>query len=114
MDQVAAAVAIAVDNGINFDQAQQLSERASRGAGHLRFLLDINNLLVSHLDYAALLEAISEAVQRVIKHEHISLALYDGKARELRLQWIYDEKGAHPRTRKSDPGAVTGSGPPRA
>ena len=92
MDQVAAAVAIAVDNGINFDQAQRYQRELRDERDNLRFLLDINNLLVSHLDYAALLEAISEAVQRVIKHEHISLALYDENAGTLRLQWIYDEK----------------------
>ena len=92
MDQVAAAVAIAVDNGINFDQAQRYQRELREERDNLRFLLDINNLLVSHLDYAALLEAISEAVQRVIKHEHISLALYDENAGTLRLQWIYDEK----------------------
>ena len=92
MDQVAAAVAIAVDNGINFDEAQRYQRELREERDNLRFLLDINNLLVSHLDYAALLEAISDAVQRVIKHDHISLALYDENARELRLQWIYDEK----------------------
>ena len=82
MDQVAAAVAIAVDNGINFDQAQRYKRELREERDNLRFLLDINNLLVSHLDYAALLEAISEAVQRVIKHEQISLALYDEKCRD--------------------------------
>jgi formate hydrogenlyase transcriptional activator len=33
MDQVAAEVAIAVDNGINFDQAQRYQSELSRGAG---------------------------------------------------------------------------------
>ena len=80
MDQVAAAVAIAVDNGINFDEAQRYQKELREERDNLRFLLDINNLLVSHLDYAALLEAISDAVQRVIKHDHISLALYDENA----------------------------------
>jgi formate hydrogenlyase transcriptional activator len=92
MDQVAAAVAIAVDNGINFDEAQRYQRELRDERDNLRFLLDINNLLVSHLDYAALLVAISEAVQRVIKHEHISLALYDESAGTLRLQWMYDER----------------------
>ena len=92
MDQVAAVIAIAVDNGINFDQARRYQSELREERDNLRFLLDINNLLVSHLDYAALLEAISEAVQRVITHEHISLALYDENAGTLRLQWIYDEK----------------------
>jgi formate hydrogenlyase transcriptional activator len=92
MEQVAAAVAIAVDNGINFDDAQRYQRELREERDNLRFLLDINNLLVSHLDYAGLLEAVSGAVQRIIKHEHISLALYDESGRTLRLQWIYDKK----------------------
>ena len=92
MAQVAAAVAIAVDNGINFDEAQRYQRELREERDNLRFLLDLNNLLVLHLDYPALLEAISDALQRVIKHDHISLALYDENARTLRLQWIYDEK----------------------
>src|SRR5688572_28335809 len=93
MEQVAAAIAIAVDNGINFEQAQRYQSELREERDNLRFLLDINDLLVSNLlDYAALLEAISEAVQRVIKHDHISLAIFDENARELRLQWIHDEK----------------------
>jgi formate hydrogenlyase transcriptional activator len=93
MEQVAAAIAIAVDNGINFEQAQRYQRELRDERDNLRFLLDINDLLVSRiLDYAALLEAISEAVQRVIKHDHISLALFDENTRQLRLQWIHDEK----------------------
>ncbi len=91
MDQVAAVVAIAVDNGINFDQAQRYQSELREERDRLQFLLDINNLLVLHLDYAALLETIAEAVKRVIKHDHVSVALYDQNAGELRLQWTYDE-----------------------
>jgi formate hydrogenlyase transcriptional activator len=91
MEQVAATIAIAVDNGINFDQAQRYQRELREERDILRFLLDINNLLVLHLDYAGLLEAIAEAVKRVIKHDHVSVALYDQNSGELRLQWIYDQ-----------------------
>ena len=77
MEQVAATVAIAVDNGINHDQAQRYQRELREERDRLRFLLDVNNLLVSHLDYRGLLKAISEAVQRVIDADHIGVALYD-------------------------------------
>ena len=91
MEQVAAMVAIAVDNGINYDEAQRYQRELRDERDHLRFLLDVNNLLVSHLDYRGLLKAISEAVQRVIDADHIGVALYDEESAQLRLDWIYDK-----------------------
>jgi formate hydrogenlyase transcriptional activator len=91
MEQVAAVVAIAVDNGINFDQVRRYQRELRDERDNLKFLLEINNLLISHLDYAALLKAISEALQPVIKHDHISIALFDQSSGELRLHWVYDE-----------------------
>ena len=91
MEQVAATVAIAVDNSINYDQAQRYQRELGEERDHLRFLLDVNNLLVSHLDYRGLLKAIAEAVQRVIDADHIGVALYDEESAELRLDWIYDK-----------------------
>ena len=90
MEQVAAAVAIAVDNGINWDQARHYQRELREERDRLRFLLEVNNLLVSHLDYAALLKEISDTVQRVVKHDHLSVALYDKDTDVLRLHWMYD------------------------
>ncbi len=91
MEQVAAIVAIAVENGINYDEAQRYQRDLQDERDHLRFLLDVNNLLVSHLDYRGLLKAISEAVQRVIDADQIGVALYDEESAQLRLDWIYDK-----------------------
>jgi formate hydrogenlyase transcriptional activator len=91
MEQVAAVVAIAVDNGINYDQAQRYQRELRDERDNLRFLLDINNLLISHLDYPALLKAVCEAVQRVINADQIGLALYDPDADQLRLDCSYDK-----------------------
>ncbi len=60
MEQVAAIVAIAVDNGINRERAQHYELELREERDRLKFLLDINNLLISHLDYRTLLEAICE------------------------------------------------------
>ena len=90
MEQVAATVAIAVDNGINHDHAERYQRELQAERDHLRFLLEVNNLLVSHLDFPALLEAISSAVQRVVAHDHVSIALHDTETGLLRVQWVYD------------------------
>ncbi len=92
MEQVSAAVAIAVDNGINWDQAQRYQRELREERDHLQFLLDVNNLLVSHLDSPGLVKAISDTVQRVVTHEHVSVAFYDHETGMLRFQWTYEEQ----------------------
>ncbi len=93
MEQVAAGVAIAVENGINREQAQHYEQELRDERDRLRFLLDVNNLLVTHLEYPALLEAICGAVQRIVDADHIAVALFDGEADRLRLDLIYDKAG---------------------
>jgi formate hydrogenlyase transcriptional activator len=93
MEQVAAVVAIAADNGINYEQAQRYARELQDERDQMRFLLDVNNLLVSHLEYPALLEAICAAVRRVIEADIIGVALFDQDAGELRLDVIYDKVG---------------------
>jgi formate hydrogenlyase transcriptional activator len=91
MEQVAAGVAIAVENGINRDQAMRYEHELREERDRLRFLLDVNNLLVSHLEYPALLEAICGAVQRIAEANHIGVALFDQESGQLRLDLIYDK-----------------------
>jgi formate hydrogenlyase transcriptional activator len=86
MEQVAAHVAIAVDNAINFDDAQRLQGELREERDRLRLVLDMNNLLVSRLDYPELLEALSDSLARVVKHDVASLALVDRESNKLRLQ----------------------------
>ena len=66
MEQIAGVVAVAVENKINYDEAQRHQRELREERDRLHFLLDINNLLVSRLDHRALLKAIFETVQRVI------------------------------------------------
>ncbi len=102
MEQVAAHVAIAVDNAINFDDAQRLQGELREERDRLRLLLEMNNLLVSRLEYPELLQTLSESLQRVVKHDSASVALVDGESGQLRLQALtyHDARGvlepAHP------------------
>src|SRR5258706_4004788 len=86
MEHVAAQVALAVDTAINIDEAQRLQQELRDERDRLRLLLDVNNLLVSRLDYPELLRTLSESLQRVVKHDSASVALLDRRTGELRLQ----------------------------
>lgn len=50
-----------------------------------RVLLEINNAVVSHLDLADVLNAVSDCLRREIKHDFAALALYDAESNQLRL-----------------------------
>jgi len=97
MEQVAAGVAIAVENGINRDQAIRYERELREERDRLRYLLDVNNLLVSRLEYPELLEAIAGAVQQIVEADHIGVALFDQSSGQLRLDLIYDKAGGFTR-----------------
>jgi formate hydrogenlyase transcriptional activator len=86
LQQVAAQVAVAVDNALNFQNAQLYQQELARERDRLRLLLEVNNALVSTLDLRELLTSISACLRRVMNHDYASLALYDPAAKQLRLQ----------------------------
>ncbi|MBZ5670377.1 MAG: sigma 54-interacting transcriptional regulator [Acidobacteriia bacterium] len=93
LQQVAAQVAVAVDNTLNFQNAQAYQQELARERDRLRLLLEVNNALVSTLDLRQLLSAISACLRRVMNHEYASLALYDPAAQQLRLQALDFPRG---------------------
>jgi formate hydrogenlyase transcriptional activator len=84
--QVAAQVAVAVDNALNSMNAHVYQQELARERDRLRLLLEVNNALVSTLDLHHLLSAISACLRRVMNHDYASLALYEPDARQVRLQ----------------------------
>ena len=68
------------------EEAERLQQELREERDRLRLLLEVNNLLVSRLDYPDLLRALSESLQHVVKHDSASVALVDRSTGELRLQ----------------------------
>jgi formate hydrogenlyase transcriptional activator len=85
LQRVAAHVAVAVDNALNFQNAQLYQQQLARERDRLRLLLEVNNALVSNLDLRQLLAAIATCLRRVMHHEYTALALYDSSTNHLRL-----------------------------
>jgi len=90
MEQIAAVVAVAVENKRNYDEAQRYQRELREQRDQLQFLLDINNFLVSRLDHPALLKAIFETVQRVVPADHVSVAFCDRESNLLQLGSSFD------------------------
>ena len=85
MKRVAAQVAVAVDNALNFEAAQAYQKQLARERDRLQVLLEINNLLVSTRDVTALFKGIVSSLKPVVQHDYTSLALLDPTSGLLKI-----------------------------
>jgi formate hydrogenlyase transcriptional activator len=84
MRQVSAQVAVAVDNTLNFENAEKYQLQLARERDRLQALLEITNALVTHLDIRELFPSISACLRRVMPSDYSSLALLDKAGSVLR------------------------------
>jgi formate hydrogenlyase transcriptional activator len=94
MQQVAAQVAVAVDNTLNFEKAEKYQQQMARERDRLQVLLEITNTLVSELDIRDLFPSITACVRRAVPHEYSSLALRVPGTDQLRIHaLVFDGPG---------------------
>src|SRR5438445_726935 len=79
LQQVTGQLALAVDNTLHHEAAQDAQQELARERDRLRLLLEVNNALVSNLEPRALFSAIAACLRRVVSHDYTSLAVYDPK-----------------------------------
>lgn len=82
---VAKQVAVAIENTLNFERAQQAEKEMRCQYERERLMLEINNAVVSHLSLRDLLKAISLSLRRVIPHDAALLTLHEPGGDQLRL-----------------------------
>ena len=78
LEEIAGQIAIAVENALNFEEANR--ERARAEA-----LLEINNAITTHLDLRDLIRATSECLRKYFKNDVTGMALYDADLNKLRV-----------------------------
>jgi formate hydrogenlyase transcriptional activator len=83
--QVARLVAVAVDNTLNSQTAQTYQRQLAAERDRLRLLLEINNAVVSQLDFRKLLGQIAASLRPVLQQDYLSVALYDADRQTLRV-----------------------------
>jgi len=83
LGQVAKQVAVAVDNVLNFADAEAAQQSLARERDRLSLVLEINNAVVSHLELRKLLKAVSDCLARVLPHDLAWFCLYDPAAHQL-------------------------------
>ncbi len=90
---VAAQLAVAVDNALNFEEAQSLHHQLARDRDRLQLLLDLNNRMVSSLDLRELFRAISSGIRRVMECDYAGLSLPDPDKEETMRVYALDFPG---------------------
>jgi formate hydrogenlyase transcriptional activator len=80
---VADQVALAIDDAVNFEGLQVAHRELQAERDRLRLLLDVNNTVVSNLNFRDLLRAIAASVRRVMNCDSAGVALLepDGQLR---------------------------------
>jgi formate hydrogenlyase transcriptional activator len=85
LQQIARQVAVALDNALNFAEAQSVQQQLKEERDRLNILLEVNNTIVSVLDLHQLLNAVSGSLRRLVPHEYASLSLYDAETQRLQI-----------------------------
>jgi formate hydrogenlyase transcriptional activator len=74
---LARQVALAVDNVLHHEAAERAQQELAQERDRLRLLLEVNNTLVSNLEFRALFGAVTVILRSLVPHEYTSLAIYD-------------------------------------
>ncbi|WP_053377960.1 sigma-54-dependent Fis family transcriptional regulator [Nitrospira moscoviensis] len=85
LSQVARQIAIAVENALNYEEAQEAQRQLAKERDRLHLLLDINNAVASHLELRDLFDSLTVSIRRVLKADIVSLTLLDPGTNQLRL-----------------------------
>ncbi len=84
MSAIAAHVAIAVENALNFEEARSYQQLLAHERDRLRLLLEVNNNVISHLELGDLFQAVSSALRACFHHEYTGLWLFEEGTSRLR------------------------------
>jgi len=82
---VASQVAVAVENALNYEDAQTFQRQVVRERDRLKLLLDVNNAVVSNLALSELFRAIPANVRNAMQCDAACLSLPDREQSHLRV-----------------------------
>jgi formate hydrogenlyase transcriptional activator len=85
LQHVASQVAVAVENVLNYEDAQAFQQQVIRERDRLKLLLDVNNAVVSNLGLPELFRAIPASVRNAMQCDAACLSLPDREQTQLRV-----------------------------
>ncbi|HKQ77886.1 MAG TPA: GAF domain-containing protein [Blastocatellia bacterium] len=106
--QVAAQIAIAVDNALNFERARKAEQEVRRQFERERLMLETNNAVVTQLDLRELVRAVSSCLREVLQPDVTGISLYDHKTNQFRA-YMFDLPDNLPPIEEGTPMPLEGS-----
>ena len=77
LSELGSQVALAVSNMTSYEEITALNSQVERTAERYRTLLEINNVMITHLNPEELLRSISGILRRVVPYSGAALTVYD-------------------------------------
>ena len=90
LSQIAAQVAIAVENALNYEKLHTAEREVAKERDRSRLLLEVNNAVVTHLNLSDLLTAVSARLNGFLPHDSTFIALRqpDGIHLQTKAQFL--------------------------
>lgn len=85
LNQVTRQVAVAVDNVVNFENAEIAEQQLRHERDRLQLLLDINNSVTATLDLRELFQVIARSLRPIIAYDGAGLTIYEHEYKQLRV-----------------------------
>ena len=112
--QVAAQVAVALDNALHYEESLGLQKALAHERDRLQLVLEVNNSVVSNLELRALFQALSSSLRRVIAHDSASLMLPDAQFPDMLRIYALDFPDSRGFLRQDMLLSITNSNPGKA
>ena len=100
---VADQAALAIDDALNFQASEAAQAKLQHKNERLKLLLELNNTIVSNLEFHDLLSAITSNLRPVMHCDGVGVALPDGGNKQLRFFALdFDPSLVHAHKKKKD------------
>jgi formate hydrogenlyase transcriptional activator len=80
---IANEFAVAMENVLSLQEIRSIQRELTRERDRFRLLLEINNALVSNVNFDELWERVAERLRSIVPHEFSGMALYDAQTHGL-------------------------------
>ena len=86
LNQIGGQVSIAVENALNYEKLRKAEHEVAEERDRSRFLLEVNNAVITHLNLSDLLAAVSARLNGLLPHDSIFIALRESDGIHLQTK----------------------------
>ena len=90
---IAGQVANTIDNALSYEEARSLQQQVMRERDRLRLLLEVNNSVVSNLEFEELFHAVSGTLRQVMECDSVNVSLPDPEHHDFQVYMVDSPAG---------------------